>query len=104
MNVEKINENMQTGEFPNKDEILDVINSDLDNLSLNIMSELSDEMGVYRIEAETEEKDSEGYKREYTYSRKSKKTQEELEPKIHVAYIESEDDFPIWAEEISKIV
>jgi hypothetical protein len=88
----------QSESFPTLDVILDVISRKLENLSFKIEKELSDDNGVFFVEIMTNEPDAEGYIREYTYSRKSLKTGDELPPKIYVAFFS--DGVPVGGEEV----
>lgn len=85
-------------QFPSKEIVLDEINKHAEGLELNVTKELSDDTGIYFLEMVSENPDSEGYIREYTYSRKSLKTEEDLPPKVYVAYFE--DGMPVGGEEV----
>lgn len=84
--------------FPSKEEILNVISEHSEGLETKIKRELSDDTGLYFIEIITTSPDSEGYVREYTYSRKSLKTEDDLPPKVYVAYFQ--DDMPVGGKDI----
>ena len=84
MNIENGFEG-RSEKFPTRENILEIIKK-IENLPFEITRELSDDSGVYFIEIITTEPDLDGCIREYIYSRKSLKTCEELEPKIHVAF------------------
>lgn len=88
----------QGEKIPTKEDILNIIQEHFEGLEYEVSRELSDDGGVYLLEIITKV-DSDGYTREYTYSRKSLKTGEELEPKVYVAYME--DDIPVGGEEIN---
>lgn len=84
--------------FPARERVLEIIIADSAGLKLEVLREMADEDGVYFLEIRTTELDVEGYIREYTYSRKSLRTDLALIPKVHVAFLS--DDIPVGGVDI----
>lgn len=89
---------LKSEHFPSKEIVLDGISKHAEGLELDVTKELSDDTGVYFLEMTSRNPDSEGYTREYAYSRKSLKTGEGLPPKVYVAYFK--DGIPVGGGEV----
>jgi hypothetical protein len=97
MNMEK-QQNEENLPKLDKEKILEIVQQHNEGLSFEEGRESSDENGVWFLEVISTEPDSDGYIREYTYSRKSIRTGEDLPERIYLTYYE--DGIPVTGENI----